>query len=114
VKAHQSRFFFITISIFISLSLMCSTALGTDFIRVDKTHFMRGDKPYYFCGANFWYGCYLGAENQGRLRLFKELDRMKSLGITNLRVLGASEESAIERSVSPQYNLHQENSMNPY
>lgn len=26
---------------------------------------------------------------------------MKSLGITNLRVLGASEDSAIERSVSP-------------
>jgi mannan endo-1,4-beta-mannosidase len=63
--------------------------------------FMRGERPYFFCGANFWYGCYLGASDEGRKRLEKELDQMKSIGITNLRVLGASEESKIERSVSP-------------
>lgn len=83
------------------LLLWTATAWGGDFIRVDGTRFIRGDKPYYFCGANFWYGCYLGASEEGRARLVRELDQMQSLGITNLRVLGASEDSGIERSVSP-------------
>lgn len=80
---------------------MSINVLGADFIRVDKMHFVQGDKPYYFCGANFWYGSYLGASHEGKNRLVKELDQMKSLGIVNLRVLGASEKSKIERSVSP-------------
>ncbi len=83
------------------LLLWTMTAWSADFVRVDGTRFMRGDSPYYFCGINFWYGCYLGASEEGQLRLKKELDQLKDLGITNLRVLGASENSAIERSVSP-------------
>ncbi len=80
----------------------CTSAThGSDFVRVDGTRFMRGDEPYYFCGANMWYGCYLGTNEKGRERLAKELDQLKGLGITNLRVLGASEDSDIERSVSP-------------
>ena len=80
---------------------MESRATSTGFVTVEGTHFMRGGKPYYFCGTNFWYGCYLGASAAGRQRLVQELDQLHALGITNLRVLGASEESAIERSVSP-------------
>lgn len=80
---------------------MESPAEADDFVRVEGMHFMRGDRPYYFCGTNFWYGCYLGASEEGRQRLVQELDQLQALGVTNLRVLGASEESAIERSVSP-------------
>ena len=36
-----------------------------------------------------------------RDRLIRELDNLKSLGITNFRVLGASEESYIKNSLQP-------------
>lgn len=88
-------------AICLTLIMFISNVQGADFVRVDGTHFTRGDKPYYFCGANFWYGCYLGSTDKGKKRLIKELDALKSLGITNLRVLGASEDSDIERSLSP-------------
>ncbi len=98
MRSKIPRFLSLTLLLVISIS---ATTWGADFIRADKMRFMRGDKPYYFCGANFWYGCYLGASEGGTKRLVKELDQMKSLGIVNLRVLGASEESEIERSVTP-------------
>ncbi len=101
MRFHNSRFLFITFISIILISVMSINVFGADFIRTDKMRFMRGNKPYYFCGANFWYGCYLGSTDEGRKRLVKELDQMKSLGINNLRILGASEESEIERSVSP-------------
>lgn len=46
-------------------------------------------EPYYFIGANYWYGAILGTEGQygDRGRLLRELDHMKSIGITNLRVM---------------------------
>ncbi len=98
MRFKNPRFLSLILLFVISIS---ATTWGADFIHVDKMRFMRGDKPYYFCGANFWYGCYLGVTAEGRNRLIKELDQIKSLGIVNLRVLGASEESEIERSVSP-------------
>lgn len=59
------------------------------FVRVKDGQFVINDEPYYFVGTNFWYGSILGSEGQGgnRERLGKELDFMKSIGITNLRVL---------------------------
>ena len=96
-----SSFRFHIIAVCGFLLLWMTGAWGSEFVRVDQMRFVRGDRPYYFCGINFWYGCYLGASEEGQLRLKKELDQLKDLGITNLRVLGASEDSAIERSVSP-------------
>lgn len=77
--------------------------LQKDFIQVRGTHFYKNSKPYYFAGTNLWYGCYLGSpgETGDRKRLNLELDKLKSLNINNLRVLAASEESAIKRSLKP-------------
>jgi mannan endo-1,4-beta-mannosidase len=74
-----------------------------DFVKVRGTQFFVDDKPYYFAGANLWYGCYLGSggETGDRERLNRELDNLKSLGLVNLRILAASEESYLRRSVRP-------------
>ncbi len=74
-----------------------------DFIKVNGTQFEFRGKPYYFTGANLWYGCYLGSTGKtgDRARLVRELDELKSLGITNLRILGASEDSYITNSLKP-------------
>lgn len=78
---------------------------GNPFIRVDGERFVRRGEPYYFVGTNFWYGAYLGSTEQGRARLIKELDLLKKIGITNLRILAASEQTALTMAVSPAVHL---------
>ena len=88
----------------------CSTLLfqkSPEFIKVQGTKFILDGKPYYFLGTNLWYGCYLGSagETGDRERLVKELDLLESLGLTNLRILAASEKSEIENSLKPAIQL---------
>ena len=55
-------------------------------------------------GTNFWYGAILGSEGQGgdRKRLCRELDKMKSLGIDNLRILvGSDGKRGVKTKVEP-------------
>jgi len=61
--------------------------------------------PYRFVGANLWYGAYLAAsEGSGNVeRLRAELDLLQGLGVKNLRVLGASEDGPMKRSVKPAF-----------
>ena len=74
-----------------------------EFVKVKDTQFLIGGKPYYFVGTNYWYGFYLGSPGQtgDRERLIRELDQLKETGITNLRVLGASEEFYLKAAVDP-------------
>lgn len=55
--------------------------------------FARDGKPYTFLGANLWYGATLGREGApgDRERLRRELDRLRRLGVNNLRVLAGTE-----------------------
>lgn len=64
-----------------------------EYVRVENGRLMKADQPYHFLGANYWYGMNLGMEGQAasRERLIRELDHLQSLGVTNLRILGASE-----------------------
>ncbi len=74
------------------------------FVKVYQGHFLRDGKPYYYVGTNFWYGAILGSTGQGgnRKRLCAELDKMKSMGIDNLRILvGADGERGIKTKVEP-------------
>jgi mannan endo-1,4-beta-mannosidase len=73
------------------------------FVRVDGQQFVLGGEPYYFVGTNFWYGAYLGSTGKvgNRDRLAQELDLLAENGITNLRVLAASESSSLIKSVKP-------------
>lgn len=78
---------------------------SSPFVTVEAARLMRHGKPYYFVGTNFWYGAYLGATPEGRVRLQKELDQMKSIGIDNLRVLATAEQSDLTAAVRPALHL---------
>jgi mannan endo-1,4-beta-mannosidase len=68
------------------------------------TFFVNGE-PYYFVGTNFWYGAYLGSPGKtgDRERLIRELDILSRHGVTNLRILAASESSELIMSLHPTF-----------
>ena len=63
------------------------------FVHVENGQFVRDGEIINFIGTNFWYGPILGSEGRGgnRTRLEKELDILKELGLTNLRILVGSD-----------------------
>src|ERR1041384_877842 len=63
------------------------------FVTVRGTEFHLDGRSYHFVGANYWQAMNLASRGPGgdRQRLLRELDGMKALGITNLRILAASE-----------------------
>jgi len=72
------------------LLLLCfSFVTQADFIKTNGLRFIRGNKNYAFVGANFWYGMNLGA--QDKERLLRELNHLKAIGVSNLRILAATE-----------------------
>jgi mannan endo-1,4-beta-mannosidase len=75
------------------------------FVQTRGPEFVLDGQPYAFVGANLWYGAYLGAGSDiGNVdRLRAELDLLRSLGVTNLRVLGASEAGPMKQSVKPAF-----------
>jgi mannan endo-1,4-beta-mannosidase len=102
----MKNLFWIKLSLGIIISLAsCSPEKQVSFIQVKGKQFFYNNKPYYFLGANFWHGAYLGANlvEGDRDRLVKELDQMLEYGITNLRIMVASEASALEMSVRPAF-----------
>lgn len=88
-----------------ALLLVCATAVkAQSFVTVEKGKLYRDGKPYTFIGTNYWYGAILGSKGKGgnRKRLNRELDEMKRLGITNLRILvGSDGEEGIKWKASP-------------
>ena len=86
------------------LSMAAGPAPGAPangYVTVANDGFRVNGAPYCFVGANLWYGAYLGAEAAfgDRARLGRELDLLRANGITNLRVLGASERSPFHKSL---------------
>ena len=69
------------------LAIGCSQA--PSFVSVQDGAFVRDGKPCTYIGTNFWYGPILASEGRGgdQERLARELDTLKAIGITNLRVL---------------------------
>jgi mannan endo-1,4-beta-mannosidase len=76
---------------------------SSDFVGVDGQRFLLKGETYRYVGTNMWYGAYLGAPTGNRDRLRRELDALARLGITNLRVLGASELSPLKNSIRPAF-----------
>ena len=96
------------LSLAMTLSLCCACCGNrdaADFISVRDGQFVRGDKPYgYYIGTNMWYGPVLVSDTEAADpdRLAEELDSLKALGITNLRVLlGADGEAGVQSKVEP-------------
>ncbi len=90
---------------FVAVVMLCSCqAQKPSFVRVEDGQFVCEDYPSHYVGTNFWYGAILGSEGVGgdRARLEAELDTLKSLGMTNLRVLvGGDGPDGIPTRVSP-------------
>jgi len=84
-------------------ALGAATTPSKGFVSVENGRLTLGGAPYRFVGANLWYGAWSGASGPtgDRARLRRELDRLKALGVTNLRVLGAGERSPAKAAVSP-------------
>jgi len=64
------------------------------FVTTSGTQFRLNGHPYFFVGANFWQGITLAmssTDGGDRARLERELDRLKTAGISNLRIMAASE-----------------------
>ena len=85
---------------------LTSAGCGTKslYVSVREGQFIRNGKPYTFIGTNFWYGPILASEGEGGdfERLTRELDRLRALGITNLRVLvGAQGQEGVFSRVEP-------------
>ncbi|MEN6559931.1 MAG: mannanase [Acidobacteriota bacterium] len=70
-----------------------SQAASAAFVTVKDGKFMLSGRPFYFVGANFWQGMNLAVDGPSgdRPRLLRELDRLRDLGVTNLRVMASSE-----------------------
>ena len=78
--------------------------MSTDFITADNSGFTKNGKQYTYIGTNMWYASILGSTGEGgdRERLCKELDRLKEIGVTNLRILsGPDAGSALANPAKP-------------
>lgn len=73
-----------------------NAAPDSAFVRVRGKGFELDGRPYAFAGVNFWHAAYLGSELPcgQRDRLERELDTLAAAGVTNIRILGASEPTA--------------------
>ncbi|MBO9519232.1 MAG: cellulase family glycosylhydrolase [Porphyrobacter sp.] len=76
------------------------------FIRRDGMRLLRGSEPYRITGANMWYAAWLGADADygDRARLGRELDRLQTLGLNNLRIMAAAEEGPLRNSIKPGFS----------
>ena len=63
------------------------------FVTVSDGQFLLGGRPHDFAGVNFWQGMNLAVDGPGgdRTRLHAELDQLTQLGVTNVRIMAASE-----------------------
>jgi mannan endo-1,4-beta-mannosidase len=71
------------------------------FVTVRNGRFELGGRPYFYIGTNLWYGCYLSEPDlaDGRRRMVRELDHLKSIGVTNIRLLAGSETSPLAGAI---------------
>ena len=69
------------------LALLLGSCTPKTPYSVSDGRFVRNGEPQYYIGTNFWYGPILATTEEGRARLSAELDSLKALGMTNLRVL---------------------------
>lgn len=74
------------------------------FVTVQNGEFVRDGEKVTFVGTNFWYGPIIASEGRGgdRDRLHRELDTLKAIGVTNLRILiGADGPEGVAYKVEP-------------
>ena len=90
----------------LALSLTaCTGGSEAKFWNVKDSQFYKGDEgPVYYIGTNMWYGPLLASDTYAAdpERLSAELDSLKEIGMTNLRVLvGADGRPGVMSKVEP-------------
>jgi hypothetical protein len=70
-------------------SVSKASANASDFVTIRNRRFERRGQPYFFIGANFPQAAMLADSNLtgGRESVVRELDQLRSIGVTNLRVM---------------------------
>ncbi|CAF0926154.1 unnamed protein product [Adineta steineri] len=88
---------------------------SSSFITVQNGRLTLNNEDYMYIGTNFWYGVNLASKGPGgnRSRLLRELDRLHSLGVDNLRLQAGSEGPNTEPSrmvpaMQPQPGIYDE------
>ncbi len=86
-------------------AFLSSCKVQQQYVKVKETNFVINQETHNFVGTNFWYGAYLGADADygNRARLLRELDHLQKLGLNNLRIVAASEESDFGLPLSPPF-----------
>lgn len=71
----------------------CAYRDARGFVKVEDGEFVLDGRKLAYVGTNFWYGPVIASEGRGgnRERLHRELDALKDIGITNLRILVGSD-----------------------
>lgn len=94
-KVNNTCFASLISLIFCALSLLVTACAGTGDRAVWVSRdgkILKNGNAEYFIGTNLWYAGRLASDEAGRARLCRELDTLKSLGVTNLRVLAVEGE----------------------
>jgi len=97
------RKFLVTLGLLGLLAFPNFAQTPDSFVKVQGPAFHLNGHRFCFLGTNMWYGINLGALAEGgnRARLMRELDHLKKIGITNLRIMGASEGIGQPNTVRP-------------
>ena len=66
-------------------------------IGIKDSQFIKDGQPYHYIGTNMWYATILASEGQGgdRERFCKELDIMREIGITNIRLVAGPDAGSV-------------------
>ncbi len=79
-------------------TIACNTKQAEDnIIKIKDSQFIKNGQPYHYIGTNMWYATILASEGQGgnRERFCKELDIMRELGITNIRIVAGPDAGSV-------------------
>ena len=88
------------------IGIVCLSSLHwgwaqSNFVTIENQQFVRNQKPYHYIGSNYWYGGLLGTTPENQQRLRQELDELKRMGVTNLRVMVGAEGGDQDYTVTP-------------
>ena len=92
------------IGVLAALSAFSCTHAEPSFVSVKDGQFVKNNQTLNYIGTNFWYGPILASDGEGGdfERLTRELDTLKAIGLTNLRVLvGAQGQDGVFSRVEP-------------
>ncbi|MDO4971060.1 MAG: beta-mannosidase [Bacteroidales bacterium] len=84
--------------------LMGMIASAKGFVTVSDGRFILDGKPYKYVGTNMWQATIMASEGRGgnRAKLLRELDHLKRVGISNVRILvGAEGPEGLNSHIKP-------------